>query len=64
MAVPCRRPTTALPALAVVAMVAAAATLSGAQSSLPQFVDIAAQAGIRFHHTNGASPDKHLVETM
>jgi hypothetical protein len=29
-----------------------------------QFVDIARPAGIAFTHTNGASPDKHLVETM
>jgi len=38
--------------------------LSGAETPLPQFVDIARQAGVVFHHTNGASPDKHLVETM
>jgi len=31
---------------------------------LPQFTDIARQAGVVFHHTNGASADKHLVETM
>ena len=31
---------------------------------LPQFTDIARQAGVVFHHTNGASTDKHLVETM
>jgi hypothetical protein len=54
----------ALLALLFAAVLAAAATLAGAQSPLPQFVDIAAQAGVRFHHTNGASPDKHLVETM
>src|SRR3954468_1526988 len=30
----------------------------------PQFVDIAPQAGIVFHHTNGASAGKHLAETM
>ena len=35
-----------------------------ADTPLPQFVDITQQAGITFHHTNGASGDKHLVETM
>ena len=44
--------------------VAAAAIASGAEPSLPQFVDIAREAGIAFHHTNGASAEKHLVETM
>jgi hypothetical protein len=28
------------------------------------FVDATRDAGIAFHHVNGASPDKHLVETM
>jgi hypothetical protein len=41
-----------------------AALAAGAQHTLPQFVDIATTAGIAFHHTNGASPDKHLAETM
>jgi hypothetical protein len=31
---------------------------------LPHFVDVAREAGITFRHVNGASPDKHLVETM
>ena len=30
----------------------------------PRFTNIAAEAGIRFDHVNGASPDKHLAETM
>jgi len=52
-------------ALGVAAAIAGtAAVLVGAQSQLPQFVDIARQAGIIFQHTNGASPEKHLVETM
>ena len=38
--------------------------MSGADDPLPQFVDIARQAGVAFHHTNGASAEKHLVETM
>ena len=38
--------------------------VSGADTPLPQFVDIARQAGVAFHHTNGASAEKHLVETM
>ena len=40
------------------------AVVPRADTPLPQFVDIARQAGIAFHHTNGASADKHLVETM
>src|SRR5207344_1965632 len=44
--------------------VAAAAIVSGADTPLPQFIDIARQAGVAFHHTNGASAEKHLVETM
>lgn len=42
----------------------AGAVLSAAEDALPQFVDVTREAGIEFHHTNGASPDKHLVETM
>jgi hypothetical protein len=38
--------------------------ISAADSPAQQFVDVAARAGISFRHTNGASPDKHLVETM
>jgi hypothetical protein len=41
-----------------------AATLTTADAQLPQFVDVAREAGISFRHVNGASPDKHLVETM
>ena len=29
-----------------------------------QFTDITRAAGLDFHHVNGASPDKHLVETI
>ena len=35
-----------------------------AEPPLPPFTDIARQAGVAFHHTNGASAEKHLVETM
>ena len=34
------------------------------RSPAPAFTNIAAVAGVRFDHVNGASPDKHLVETM
>ena len=39
---------------------------SPAQSAVPAvlFEDITGQAGLDFLHTNGASPDKHIVETM
>ena len=46
------------------AVVSVAAMVSAADPPLPQFVEIARKAGVLFHHTNGASPDKHLVETM
>jgi len=42
----------------------AGAILSAADSPLPQFTDVTREAGIEFQHTNGASRDKHLVETM
>ena len=45
-------------------MLVAALAASGADVPAPQFVDVARQAGVVFHHTNGASADKHLVETM
>jgi enediyne biosynthesis protein E4 len=51
-------------AFAAVIAVSICGALSGADLPLPQFVDIARQAGVAFHHTNGASADKHLVETM
>ena len=45
-------------------LAAVPAAIAAADAPLPQFVDIARQAGVVFHHTNGASADKHLVETM
>jgi hypothetical protein len=50
------------------ALTAAGLVLFGAvlpaADALPRFVDVAGQAGLVFHHTNGASPEKHLAETM
>jgi enediyne biosynthesis protein E4 len=43
---------------------AAATTVLAADDSLPRFVDVTREAGIAFQHVNGASADKHLVETM
>jgi hypothetical protein len=40
------------------------ATVLPAADSLPRFVDVARQAGVVFRHTNGASAEKHLAETM
>jgi hypothetical protein len=53
-----------LAALGLATAVTATALVSGAGDPPPQFVDIARQAGVLFHHTNGASSEKHLVETM
>jgi hypothetical protein len=49
---------------AVAGAVAAAALQSATDRALPQFIDVTRDAGIAFHHTNGASAEKHLVETM
>ena len=35
-----------------------------ATATLPVFENFATAAGLNFQHTNGASPDKHMVETM
>src|SRR5215467_3477494 len=48
----------------VVAISSLCPQFQAAEPLLPQFTDVARQAGVVFHHTNGASPDKHLVETM
>src|SRR5688572_17514778 len=42
---------------------AIAHTVVSAQATV-RFTDITREAGIDFRHVNGASPDKHLVETM
>ena len=47
-----------------VTIAAATVTLAATDTGLPQFVEITRQAGIVFQHINGASPEKHLVETM
>jgi hypothetical protein len=50
--------------LAAVIVMAAATTALTADDSRPQFADVTREAGIAFQHVNGASLDKHLVETM
>jgi hypothetical protein len=50
--------------LAAVIAMAAATTALTADDSRPQFADVTREAGIAFQHVNGASLDKHLVETM
>jgi hypothetical protein len=37
---------------------------AGPNATLPSFDDVAAQAGVRVTHHNGASAQKHIVETM
>jgi hypothetical protein len=37
---------------------------TGAAQTTVKFTDITRESGVTFHHVNGASPDKHLVETM
>jgi hypothetical protein len=36
----------------------------GTAQTTVRFTDVTREAGVSFHHVNGASPDKHLVETM
>jgi hypothetical protein len=60
--------------LLVFTLLAAATVLQGRQRSAAQqlapgaapivFTDITRDAGIVFQHTNGATPEKHMVETM
>ena len=38
--------------------------VTGAAQTTVRFTDITRESGVSFHHVNGASPDKHLVETM
>jgi hypothetical protein len=70
-----RRAVGQLPVIAV-ACVAAVTTIAGRQrggasaatspgsASTVQFTNVARQVGLDFQHTNGASPEKHMVETM
>jgi hypothetical protein len=53
-----------LAALAVATVVALAVVRPVAQPAPPAFVNVATSAGIDFHHTNGASPARHLPEIM
>jgi len=57
----CAGPASRGPAYAASAATPVDAT---SEATTPQFVDIARLAGVIFHHTNGASPGKHLAETM
>src|SRR4026209_1324492 len=50
-------------------MAAATVTLcvfvvAGATQTAVRFTDVTRESGVTFHHVNGASSDKHLVETM
>ena len=38
--------------------------VAGAAQTTVRFTDVTRESGVSFHHVNGASPDKHLVETM
>ena len=38
--------------------------VAGAAQTPVRFTDVTRESGVSFHHINGASPDKHLVETM
>src|SRR5258708_4828102 len=49
---------------AALAILAAGAVLSGADAPGPRFTDVTSSAKVAFTNINGASPDKHLPETM
>jgi hypothetical protein len=52
-------------ATALGATASAADPSQGREGPVPvRFVDVAANAGIEFHHDNAASPEKFLIETM
>ena len=51
-------------AAAVLALAVAGQVSPPTPPTLPHFTDVAREAGIVFQHVNGASADKHLVETM
>jgi hypothetical protein len=38
--------------------------VAGSAQTPVRFTDVTRESGVSFHHINGASPDKHLVETM
>src|SRR4029079_3580726 len=38
--------------------------VTGTAQTTVRFTDSTRESGVSFHHVNGASPDKHLVETM
>jgi len=50
--------------LTALAALSACAIVSGADTAPPQFTDVTVKANVAFTHINGASPDKHLPETM
>jgi hypothetical protein len=50
--------------LLAAAMLAGSFVMAGAAQTTVRFTDVTRESGVNFHHVNGASPDKHLVETM
>src|SRR5215203_4979904 len=56
--------TRALAAVIAAALAAQIVTTLGASQTSVRFTDATRDAGIDFQHINGASPRKHLVETM
>jgi hypothetical protein len=50
--------------LAAATLAGLAFVMAGAAQTGVRFTDVTRESGVNFHHVNGASPDKHLVETM
>ena len=50
--------------VAAIALAMPVFVVTGAAQTTVRFTDITRESGVSFHHVNGASPDKHLVETM
>ena len=50
--------------LLAAATLAGSFVMAGAAQTTVRFTDVTRESGVSFHHINGASPDKHLVETM
>lgn len=51
-------------AIVLAGFVAAASIGQEAKPTAPLFVDVTAKVGIKFVHTSGATPDKHMYETF
>ena len=50
--------------LATATLTVSGFVVAGAAQTTVRFTDVTRESGVNAHHVNGASPDKHLIETM